>query len=79
MKYEKLPADISFADIVARISELDIYGKFDYTYIPTSDVYIDNPLAAESFNYLNHYANKFTICKLKRMNQDNIIISNRTR
>lgn len=79
VKYEKLPVDINFADIVARMSKLDTYGKFDYTYIPASDIYIDNPLAAESFNYLNHYANKFTICKLKRMNQDNIIISNRTK
>lgn len=79
VKYEKLPSDISFVDIIARMSELDTYGKFDYTYIPASDIYIDNPLASESFNYINHYANKFTICKLMRMNQDNIIISNRTR
>lgn len=67
-----------FQDIFTKMTALDPYNVFDYTYVVDEDVLIDNPVKAESFFRNNHIFNKFTIPQLDTELTD-ILITDKAR
>ena len=63
-----------FKNIITRISNMNMPDsiRFNYAHEVSSDVKINNPLLAKSFNDKNHPYNEFTICQLDTNTIDNI-------
>lgn len=58
------PTDITFADVLNRIRELDADNIFDYSYeVPEADL-VANPFISTSYFSEDHIYNKYCICQL---------------
>ena len=77
-KFEPNSAIGNFDLIREKVQQLDVDEEYAYTYVPSSNDIIENPLEAKSFFNPNHVYNKFTIAQLDFENLDTRFTTIRT-
>jgi hypothetical protein len=63
----EIDKSVDVAPMLEKIRSLDKEGKFYYTYTPSDDIVIYDPLSPNSYFNDNHKYNKFTIPQIGNM------------